>query len=247
MKNNNPPIYGKLCSLYYDLKEKYASPQEVDFYTSFIKPGQRVLEGMSGSGRLQIPLLQRGCTVDGVDSSSSMLERCRQRCAPLKLTPLLYEQQLEEIALKHRYYTVIIAMGSFQLIADRAIALRALQKLRAHMHDGGNVLIDIFVPDTATERSTDLARIDEHSAIRFSTRYVFHENKRHVDALCSYELLVDGIAQEREDELMHFTWYSDDELTQLLNRAGFEVVQMHEKSFRAAGVSRIVQATARPL
>jgi cyclopropane fatty-acyl-phospholipid synthase-like methyltransferase len=247
MQNNNSFIYGKLCSLYYDIKEKYASSYEVDFYAAFIEPGQRVLEAMSGSGRLQIPLLQRGYMVDGVDSSASMLERCRQRCVLLKLTPRLYEQRLEELALEQKYNTVIIAMGSFQLIADRALALQALQKLRAHMFDGGNLLIDIFVPDVTAhnKRSTSDARIDDHQLIRFSTRYIFHEQEQRVDALCSYELLVDGVVQEREDELMHFVWYTDNELVQLLDQAGFDMVCIYEKEFRAAGVTRIVHAKAR--
>src|SRR3990167_9087512 len=60
MSKNNIQAYGQLCSQFYDATEKYASDQEVDFFTSCIEqhPG-RVLEAMSGSGRLQIPLIRR--------------------------------------------------------------------------------------------------------------------------------------------------------------------------------------------
>ena len=83
-----------------------------------------VLEAMSGSGRLLIPLLQRGYNVEGVDNSPIMLERCRERCAALSLNPRLYEQSLENLSLIQRYGVVTIAVGSFQLIVDPAAASR---------------------------------------------------------------------------------------------------------------------------
>ncbi|MDR3550047.1 MAG: class I SAM-dependent methyltransferase, partial [Candidatus Babeliales bacterium] len=75
--NTNINAYGDLCSLCYDLRLAYAEQSEVDFFASFIdkNPG-RVLEAMSGSGRLLIPLAQRGYTIDGVDYSPAMLARC---------------------------------------------------------------------------------------------------------------------------------------------------------------------------
>ena len=74
---------------------------------------------------------------------------------------------------------MIIAVGSSQLIADRTIALQALQKLRTHMYDHGTLLIDIFVPEIIkhNQRSTGMVRLNNHQVIRFSTRYLFHEQK----------------------------------------------------------------------
>lgn len=245
MTEETDQLYGELCSLYYDLKEKYASTPEVDFYSSFIKPKDRVLEAMSGSGRLQIPLLKHGHKVDGVDSSLDMLERCRQRCELVQLTPLLYQQKLEELTIKHKYNLIMIVMGSFQLIANKKSALQALHRLRAHMYRGSTLLIDIFTPDTQdTNRSTDIIRIDKHSAIHVSKRYIFHEQAQHVEALCSYQLIVDGVVKKREHELMHFTWYTDAEFKKLLHQAGFEYRTIHEKMFQTHRLSRIIEAKA---
>ena len=132
MRKDNLQAYGELSSLFYDAIEHYASQQEVDFFASCIEqnPG-RVLEAMSGSGRLQIPLMQRGYVVDGVDISAPMLARCQQRCAKLGLTPELYEQSLENLSLPNVYNTVIIAFGSFQLITDEDCALKSLKNLYA--------------------------------------------------------------------------------------------------------------------
>lgn len=235
--------YGKLCSLFYDATKQYAPALEVDFYTSFMDPGMAILEAMSGSGRLLIPLLQRGYNVEGVDNSPVMLERCRERCAALSLKPRLYEQSLENLSLSQLYGVVTIAVGSFQLIADRAAALQALRNIAAHMSEGGSLLIDLFVPDcTNTEPIVRLARIDDNTVIRLSTRYVFYDEIQQADAFCSYKLVINGITREEEDELITVTWYTDDELRALLERAGFIVKDFYTESFRPSGPSRIVHA-----
>jgi SAM-dependent methyltransferase len=238
--------YGKLCSLFYDATKKYAPEQEVAFYASFMEQAQgRVLEAMSGSGRLQIPLLQLGYVVDGVDNSPIMLDRCRQRCTELQLTPELYEQSLEKLVLPYKYTTVTIAVGSFQLIVDRMFALQALKNIYAHMYKGGSLLIDIFVPDvTAEPRSTRTVHLDHRTAIRLTTRHVFDEQKKIADAFCFYELIVDGIVQQEENELIQVTWYTDEELVQMLKEASFDVVKIYDKVFRSTSPSRIVHARA---
>jgi SAM-dependent methyltransferase len=235
--------------MFYDATKAYAPAPEVAFYASFIEknPG-RVLEAMSGSGRLQIPLIQRGYIVDGVDNSAIMLDRCRQRCAELNITPELYQQSLEHLSIPHTYATVTIAVGSFQLLVDRAQALQALKNIRAHMQDNGNLLIDIFVPDTDDDGSealsTRIADIDLHTKIILTTRYTFDTQARRADALCTYELVIDDVVQEKEQELIQVTWYTDEELQQLLQEAGFTTVAFYDETFRASGPSRIIQAQA---
>lgn len=241
----NNKAYGTLCSLFYDATKAYAPEKEVNFFASFIEqnPG-RVLEAMSGSGRLQIPLMQRGYVVDGVDNSAVMLERCRQRCAQLGLQqPELYEQSLEELSLPHSYATVTIAVGSFQLITNYTSALTALKNLHKHMLPGGSLLLDIFVPDTSIDkRSVRTARLDDHRVVRLTTRHMFDEEKKLADAYCVYELLVDGVVQHEEQEFMQVVWRTDEEWRELLAQAGFEVIKIYDETFRASGPSRVIHA-----
>lgn len=238
-------MYGALCSLYYDVTEKFATTVELDFYTSFMNPEDRILEAMSGSGRLQLPLLQRGYTVDGVDSSPHMIDRCRASAQLLHVQPLVYEQRLETMHLEHSYAMAIIAVASFQLIVEHDVALQALQNIHAHMHKGGNLFLDIFVPDSSFDPamlSSHTAYVDDRTTIAFSACYELCQEKQYIDAFCTYELSVDACVQKREYEHMRFVWYTDEQLSVLLDQAGFEIITIHEKSFRNAGPSRIVQA-----
>lgn len=244
MDENNIQAYGQLYSEYYDATEKYASEKEVDFFASFIQKSQgKVLEAMSGSGRLQIPLMQRGYVVDGVDNSHDMLARCNQRCKDLELEPMLYEQSLENLSLPYKYSIVIIAFGSLQLIADEGVVLKALKNLGDHMLDGGNLLIDIFVPDiTIDEYSISTVRLDEHRVIRVTKRHVFNVEKKLANTFCLYELVVDGITQQQENALIEIVWRSDDQWKELLFKAGFEVVKIYDEIFKKSETSRVIHA-----
>lgn len=241
---NTPQAYGKLCSIFYDATKTFAPPAEVDFYASYIEkhPG-RVLEAMSGSGRLQIPLIKRGFTVDGVDNSTIMLDRCRKRCIDLSITADLYEQALEDLKLPERYATITIAVGSFQLIHQRNTALKALKQLRKHMTDNGQLLIDLFTPpEEDTEPSVRIARLDNQSIIRLTTRHLVNKQERLVDALCNYELIVNGAVMERESEILQVTWYTDAEISDLMHDAGLQITNVCDVTLRSSGPSHIIQA-----
>lgn len=240
--NININTYGDLCSLCYDLRLSYAPKAEVDFFASSIdkKPG-RTLEVMSGSGRLLIPLLQRGYTVDGADCSPAMLKRCKARCATLQLIPELYEQSLESLAISHQYATVIIALASFQLIFDRAQALQSLKNIYAHMLEQGNLLIDIFMPDaTDEESSVSIIPVGNGTHIKLTKKYTFDLSKQIAQALCTYKLIVDGIVQQTEQEMLQVVWYSDAQWADLLAQAGFKIIKIYDNPFGKEETARVI-------
>ena len=244
MNQNNLQAYGELCSLFYDATEHYASTQELNFFVSCIEqnPG-RVLEAMSGSGRLQIPLLQKGYVVDGVDLSYAMLARCKKRCAQLGLHPELYEQSLQNLVLPHKYHTVIIAVGSLQLLVDQDVLLKSLKNLHAHMLVGANIFIDIFKPDpTLPELSVNTVRLHDGSSIRLTRRHVFNMQQQLATTFCLYELVVNGLVAKQENELIEVFWLSDNQWEMLLQKAGFEIIKIYDERFKDCELSRIIHA-----
>ena len=237
--------YGKLCAEFYDACKKFATPQEVNFYEQFIKKGGKTLEAMSGSGRLQIPLILKGHEVHGVDSSKDMLENCRQRASQLGIKAVLFEQSLSSMLLPHNYNTVAIAVGSFQLITDKNEALAALKNIRAHMKKNGNFLIDFFVPETdSTAASTRETVLDEKTKIRLTTRYRFDLANRLAYGYCEYEKLIDNVVHEKEVETIKVCWYQNGELENLLIKAGFKIEKVYQERLRGSTDSQIIHAQA---
>lgn len=239
----NNSYYGNLCAIFYDATKKFASPAELNFYRSFMQPQGRVLEAMTGSGRLQIPLMQVGQMVDGVDCSPEMLDRCKLRSAAFGLVPNLYLQHLEQLALPYKYQTVIIAVGSFQLLTDGKKALAALIKIREHLLPDGDLLFSVFDPCVSAEPwSKRVVRLDAKTLLNLTTRREFDSARKIADAYCNYELLINGQVVQSEQEIISVVRYSDFELANLLDLAGFEMVKMHDYPLPNDDHSRIVQA-----
>ena len=139
-------MYRQLCSEFYDADKKYASSEEVDFYQKFFNKDALILEPMCGSGRLLIPLLQKGYNVHGIDNSPEMLKACKERAAQLNLQPMLFEEAIENIKLSDQYDGIIIPLGSFQLLYPRLLAFQALRIFKKHLKPGGKLIMDLFVP-----------------------------------------------------------------------------------------------------
>ena len=235
--------YGNLCALFYDATKKFAPPAELKFYTAFMQPTGRVLEAMTGSGRLQIPLMQAGYVVDGVDCSLDMLNRCRERSAALGLAPNLYQQFLNELSLPHKYQTVVIAVGSFQLITNYQTALTALKKIGAHLEADGNLLFSIFDPQLNSEPwSKRVVRLSSNTILNLTTRRELDHAKQIADAYCAYELVISGQVVQQENELISVVWYTEIQLRQLLDLAGFKIIKIYDYPLPKTDNSRIVHA-----
>lgn len=236
--------YGKLCSLFYDTTKQFASEKEVAFYEQFINENSgKVLEAMSGSGRLQIPLLQKGYDVEGIDNSRIMLDRCHQRAEKFNISPITYEQSLEDMNLPKKYSTVTIAVGSFQLITNRDIALKCLKNLNKHMVKNGNILIDFFIPET-TSRLPFIreAIINDNTKIVLTTKYKFDTKVKKAVGFCNYQLIENNNVVEKEDELIEVCWYSKEEMVSLIEEAGFEFVNIYNERLRYSADSLILHA-----
>lgn len=244
MNTKNNAIYGHLSSLYYDAMEGCANNSEVDFYATFLNNTMHILEAMSGSGRLQIPLLQKGFCIDGADNSVSMLKQCKQRLEELNLTAKLYLQDVSSLHLDQQYHTIIIAKGSFQLLDKATTATRTLDAMQAHMHTGGILLLELFIPDHTlhNQHLTSLAIVNAETAIRLTRSYSFDQNAQSVQVTCSYELLQNNVVEKTENELMHFAWYTENEISDKLTQAGFTIIAHHVPSFYPNERAHVIEA-----
>lgn len=108
------------------------------FYQNIIEQnGGKTLELGCGAGRLVLTFLKLGLDVEGVDISPDQLATCRKDGEAAGLSPVVYEQKMQELNLPHRYNTIYIPCGSFQCVMGREAALEALKRCHAHLEPGG--------------------------------------------------------------------------------------------------------------
>lgn len=70
--------YGILCAEMYGILHEQAPQDELDFYLSYAKKQQKILESLCVIGRFLVPFLDRGFDSSGMDLSEEMLAKLRQ-------------------------------------------------------------------------------------------------------------------------------------------------------------------------
>jgi ubiquinone/menaquinone biosynthesis C-methylase UbiE len=210
------------------------------FYLEAIgRYGQPVLDVGCGTGRLLLDYLTQGIDIDGVDNSPEMLALCREKAQRLGLSPALYEQYMEQLALPRRYRTIIVPSSSLQLVIDPAMIDRAMQRFLAHMEPGGAFIAPFMqlwkegdplesVWDKSAERPEDGAAIRRLSRTRYDPADECEHTKD------TYQVIVDGkvVAEETYRRSPAVRSYTQAQARALFERNGLlDVTLYHEFAF----------------
>jgi len=218
--------YSKLSSEVYDI-DKYIglSFGDVEFYSDRLSCKGNVLEPGVGTGRILIPLLEKGLEVDGFDVSEEMLQICRNNCEKRGLHPKLFEGKMESFSLDTKYESIIVPTGTFLLLHKREDSINALKSFYNHLSNGGKLILDIFL-------QTDLM-IDHVSTRTWETKdgeMITLENKvvevdyihQYTISHHRYEKWNNGELIQTELERFPLRWYGVEEFKMILEQIGFE-------------------------
>lgn len=161
MADQKQNYYGSLCTEMYELLHAHAPVDELEFYLSYARAGERILEPMCGSGRFLIPFMERGFDISGVDASAEMLDRLREKAADARAV----QADLTTYAPPEQFDYIFIPSGSVSLFTDMELCMRILANLKAMLRRGGKF---VFAVDTVSARCPDDS--DYRTAVSVQTR-----------------------------------------------------------------------------
>jgi SAM-dependent methyltransferase len=189
--------------------------EDVGFYVAESrKSGGTVVELGVGTGRIAIPIAEKGKRVIGVDSSREMLAACLRRAEDARVAELLDLRlgDLRNPPLHEQVPLVICPFRSYLHLADDGERMEALAAARAALLPGGRLIFDVFEPkpdDIAETHGRWLEREPE-----IFERAHWDEEER------TLTLSVRGPAGAAT---MSLAWISRAEWQELLEEAGFAV------------------------
>lgn len=219
--------YNKLSSEVYEL-DKYIglSFGDVEFYSDRLASCKgEILEPGVGTGRILIPLLEKGLKVQGFDASAEMLDICRQHCENRGLNPILFEEKMQSFSLDNKFEAIIVPTGTFLLLHKREDSIQALKNFYHHLLDGGRLIIDIFLQTDFTNKqastrtwetkSGDMITLESKlTEIDYINQHTIYHNR--------YEKWRKGSLIQTELERFPLRWYGVEEFRMLLEQIGFE-------------------------
>ena len=114
-----------------------------------------VLELGIGSGRLALPLVERGVDVHGIDASAAMVDLLRAKPGGAGLPVTIGD--MAELALVDPplYAVVFVAFNTFFNLGTEAAQRRCLERVAALLAPDGWFLLEAFVPGSSTGAGID--------------------------------------------------------------------------------------------
>lgn len=224
---NNYDIVSDLYDVY--VKFDFDIGFFTDRYSGF---GGTVLELMVGTGRLSIPLLRNGVSLDCVDLSGGLLDRLQRKLTDNNLDAQLLKRDIRTLDLARTYDAVIIACNSFAEIVLREDRKKVLRSVNGLLRENGELIITLHNP-AVRRKSIDrrVTHVDtfraEDKTVAFSVASI--EDSDAVVHLNQFYEVYDGngCMVEKKMITLDFALIGRDAIEQELLCEGFEIKELY--------------------
>lgn len=223
--------YSILAECYDEMMEAVDYAAWADFYEAqFAKYGNRrpgiVLDLGCGTGKLTNILAGRGYDMIGVDLSAEMLSRASQAAEAQELHVLYLEQDMRAFDLFGTVGAVVCSLDGINYLTRRDDVLLCFTRVHTFLDDGG-----LFIFDVNTPWKFEHIFGNESYILENETTYLGWQNEYNRNTgLCRFYLTFfmeadDGL-WARYEEVQSERAYSDRTLRNLLEKAGFEILDI---------------------
>ncbi len=185
------------------------------------------LEVGCGSGRLLLPLLEKGHAVEGLELSPDMLELGRKTAAARGLEPVWHEGDMMSFDPGSRYASLLVPAFTLQLAGDPAAALAHFHKLLA---PDGVIYLSVFIPFAELHKELPegewyedhrIPWAEDRSAV-LETRHKLQRKERILEREHRYRILgADGSVEAEHISKQTLRWFTARQLRGMLEKAGF--------------------------
>ncbi|UCG56378.1 MAG: class I SAM-dependent methyltransferase [Phycisphaerales bacterium] len=224
--------YSRVAHLY----DAYAGTQfDIPFFLKEAEVASQVLELMSGTGRLSIPLIQAGVRLTCVDNCPDMLAILRAKLADKALSGRVHEMDVCNLSLTETYDLIILPFHSFAEIFPRNDQRRALAGIRRLLAEGGRFICTLHNPPVRLRSvNGELVQLGKHplpdgkGTLSLSAVEHYDVANHIVKGTQFYEVYdTDGTACFKDSVDVQFYLHEKDEFQELVQSEGLDTLNLH--------------------
>jgi SAM-dependent methyltransferase len=222
----------------YDNVPAYTARRDVRFYVDEARDaGGSVLEVGCGTGRILLPIARSGHTIDGLDASPAMLDRCgsklRAEPSAVRDRVTLHQGDASSFDLGRKFHLIIAPFRVVQHLTGIEDQLGFLDSAARHLAPKGRLTFDVFNPNFAALVSADGIEREDTPETTLPDGRTFRRagrvsRVRWIDQVSEIELVYyisgqPGGNPDRHVQSFDMRWFLRAELVNLLERGGFRV------------------------
>jgi SAM-dependent methyltransferase len=141
--------YGDRMAEVYD--EWFGVPEDANDAVSFLgELAGPALELGIGTGRIALPLAEKGIEVHGIDASEAMVEKLRAKPSGLGIPVSIGD--FADVDVEGRFSLVYVVFNTFFALLSQEDQVRCFSNVARRLREGGVFVIEAFVPDPARLR-----------------------------------------------------------------------------------------------
>ncbi len=180
MDGYDEATYGERIAGVYDDLYGEARPEQIAFLAELAGAGP-VLELGIGTGRVALPLQERGITIRGIDASEAMVARMRAKSGGDAIP--VHIGDFGRFNIGERFSLIFVAFNTFFGLLTQEDQLAGFESVAAHLLPGGAFAMEAFVPDLGRFDRGQRTAVSDLSVDRVMLEVAVHRaTEQRVDA-----------------------------------------------------------------
>jgi len=145
IENYAADTFGKLNAEDYDARHDPGTTEEAVSLLFDLASGRRTLELAVGTGRIALPLAERGLDITGFDASQEMIDRLNEKPGGPALAAFVAD--MAEVALPPDFGFAFLIFNTLYNLTTQEDQIACFRNTAAALQPGGHFLVEAFVPD----------------------------------------------------------------------------------------------------
>jgi SAM-dependent methyltransferase len=219
MKEYGPKTFGELNAERYD--DLYLESMTKETHDSVetlaeLAQGGKVLEMAIGTGRVALPLAERGLSVHGIEASEAMVAQLREKPGGRDIPVVIGD--MSEARVDQRFGLIYLVFNTIFNLTTQEAQVRCFQNAARHLNPDGLFVVETVVPDFTDY--VDGQRMKGSWARMDSVRFEVAIHDPLLQSVAFQRVVIDDQGTRITPHFMRYVWPSEMDLMARL--AGLE-------------------------
>jgi SAM-dependent methyltransferase len=214
---DDPGLFGRQWAAGYDGPGNPDPAPAVDFLAD-LAAGGRVLELAIGSGRVALPLAERGVAVDGIEASQEMVDLLRAKPGGDAIPVVVGD--MADVGVTGPYTLVYLVFNTLFNLTGAGRQEECFRNVARVLAPGGAFVVEAFVPDPA-DFDRDERQVQVRSVTETSVTIRLHQYDRAAQTFLRQTITFENATVQLKPFGMHYRW--PEQIDDLATAAGLHL------------------------